>query len=329
MAQNKIVISPDTTTVTVSSVGLNGPAGPSGSSDSDFPYTGSAIISGSLEVTGSIYSNSTIFATASNAISSSYALTASYVGNAESSDSATNANNVYIDTGDTNTIFRIPTALATTDGYYQLKSPLSNLIYYHRTTNPITGTANGSDYLYVGGGANTAGGIFLNSTVTVNPFITSDQGRFYIYAGGGDSGILHLSASNYIDIVSDTTITGSLTLNGSNYLVPGTVNADAGDTVVLTGSAYDSTPMIKVTHQRSSNGDITMTLPDATLSNSTNRTIRFISDSTVDNQHRALISPSGSQTLDGGGAFTMDRSYEGIMVWSDGTEWYKIQAKNV
>ena len=38
-----------------------------------FPYTGSAVISGSLTVTGSIYSDSTIFAT------SSYALTASYV----------------------------------------------------------------------------------------------------------------------------------------------------------------------------------------------------------------------------------------------------------
>lgn len=52
MAQNKIVIAPDTTTVTVSSVGLNGPAGADGSVT--FPYTGSAIISGSLDITGSI-----------------------------------------------------------------------------------------------------------------------------------------------------------------------------------------------------------------------------------------------------------------------------------
>ena len=52
MAQNKIVIAPDTTTVTVSSVGLNGPAGADGSVT--FPYTGSAIISGSLDITGSL-----------------------------------------------------------------------------------------------------------------------------------------------------------------------------------------------------------------------------------------------------------------------------------
>ena len=52
MAQNKIVIAPDTTTVTVSSVGLNGPAGTDGSVT--FPYTGSALITGSLDITGSI-----------------------------------------------------------------------------------------------------------------------------------------------------------------------------------------------------------------------------------------------------------------------------------
>lgn len=52
MAQNKIVITPDTTTVTVSSVGLNGPAGTDGSVT--FPYTGSALITGSLDITGSI-----------------------------------------------------------------------------------------------------------------------------------------------------------------------------------------------------------------------------------------------------------------------------------
>lgn len=52
MAQNKIVIAPNTTTVTISSVGLNGPAGEDGSVT--FPYTGSAIISGSLDITGSL-----------------------------------------------------------------------------------------------------------------------------------------------------------------------------------------------------------------------------------------------------------------------------------
>jgi hypothetical protein len=52
----------------------------SGSGES-FPYTGSAIISGSLTVTGSIFSNELAFLTASNAVSSSFAATASFVEN--------------------------------------------------------------------------------------------------------------------------------------------------------------------------------------------------------------------------------------------------------
>lgn len=186
MAQNKIVIAPNTTTVTVSSVGLNGPAGADGAEA--FPYTGSAIISGSLDITGSLYVSGTILT---------------------------------------------------------------------------------------------------------------------------------------------TQITASVVHSGSNYLIASPVSGDTNETIILTGSVYDNVSMVKVTHQRGSNGTFTVQLPDATAGNSINRTIRFISDSTVDNIHQIDISPSGSQTLDGGGGFTMNRGYEGIMVWSDGTEWFKIQAKNV
>jgi len=124
-------------------------------------------------------------------------------------------------------------------------------------------------------------------------------------------------------------ITASVVHSGSNYLIASPVSGDTNETIILTGSVYDNVSMVKVTHQRGSNGTFTVQLPDATAGNSINRTIRFISDSTVDNIHQIDISPSGSQTLDGGGGFTMNRGYEGIMVWSDGTEWFKIQAKNV
>ena len=72
MAQNKIVIAPDTTTVTVSSVGLNGPAGADGTDA--FPYTGSAIVSGSLEVTGETNITGSIYFTNGTADDSYYPL---------------------------------------------------------------------------------------------------------------------------------------------------------------------------------------------------------------------------------------------------------------
>ena len=61
-----------------------------------------------------------------------------------------------------------------------------------------------------------------------------------------------------------------------------------------------------------------------------NRSIRIISDSSTDANHNIDIVPAGSETLDGGTTgFTINRSYEGLMVWSDGTEWFVIQSKNV
>jgi hypothetical protein len=416
MAQNKIVISPDTTTVTVSSVGLNGqtgPAGPSGSSDSDFPYTGSAIISGSLEVIGNTTHTGSIYLTNGTAEDSYYPVyDANLYHQAFYKDpSAFTINNSFHTdfTGSASTTSPLVGMLTWTDidttgsftlgdpyGFYnrlriQQDTKLTNAwgianqvlfpneantgtnefnhLYSARNltwllnSNPTTGSRLYAYYndVKVANPNSTIGDIwntFLTTNLdsgtasndVVDLYFFSDiepsyniEGNYYhIYAdeitpptvGGTAYNIYMPSAMDSVlggglRIGGDTQLTGSLTLSGSNYLVPGIVNADSGDTIVLTGSAYDSTPMIKVTHQRSTNGDITMTLPDATLSNSTNRTIRFISDSTVDNQHRAIISPSGSQTLDGGSGFTMDRSYEGIMVWSDGVEWFKIQAKNV
>lgn len=414
MAQNKIVISPDTTTVTVSSVGLNGqtgPAGPSGSSDSDFPYTGSAIISGSLEVIGNTTHTGSIYLTNGTAEDSYYALNnanfyrQSFVRNPSS---FTIANSQHTDF--TGSLSSSPLLAGTVDFTdVRVSGSTSGDIYgiFNRTQildySKVRTVFGLTSLIIVSGSADSqanqtkelqglAGNVQItgnspttiedafgsvlkvtitngNSNVTsqVNPLnvvntlttgsaaevnnisIVNGINSNYSISGDfanlkADSDVVQVGGNAYniympaamdsvlgggLRIGGDTQLTGSLTLSGSNYLVPGIVNADSGDTVVLTGSAYDNTPMIKVTHQRSTNGDITMTLPDATLSNSTNRTIRFISDSTVDNQHRAIISPSGSQTLDGGSGFTMDRSYEGIMVWSDGTEWFKIQAKNV
>ena len=71
--------------IIIKDVGVQGPPGPPGLSSSGFPYTGSAIISGSLAVTGSTISTQgftgSLLGTASystQTLSSSYALTASY-----------------------------------------------------------------------------------------------------------------------------------------------------------------------------------------------------------------------------------------------------------
>jgi hypothetical protein len=58
------------------------------------------------------------------------------------------------------------------------------------------------------------------------------------------------------------------------------------------------------------------------------RSIRFITDSTVDANEQIWIYPQAGATIDGSvGPLQIDRFYEGLSIWNDGIEWYVIQAK--
>ena len=136
-----------------------------------------------------------------------------------------------------------------------------------------------------------------------------------------------ISGSFLGSLVGD--LTGDVTSH-SNYIIPVTVSGSAGSSTILSSSAYDNVSLVKLDYTGSTNGTATVLLPDATATQHTYRSIRFLGNSTITNQRLYTVAPSGSQTLDGGSSgFTMNRSYEGIMVWSDGTEWYQVQAKNV
>jgi hypothetical protein len=185
-------------------IGPRGPLGPQGPPAS----------TGSLLSTASITDNIVTFTKGNESTfditieSSSFTTTAS---NATTATTATNANNVYVDFATLDTISRIPTFTGVSDGNYQLKSPTNGIIYYQRVGNPVTGeSGNHSDYLFIGGGSNTAGGIYLNSTVTRYNFVYSDYNPFYIKAGGGSTGDLHLQAQNDLYLSSSKVIIENL-----------------------------------------------------------------------------------------------------------------------
>jgi len=101
--------------------------------------------------------------------------------------------------------------------------------------------------------------------------------------------------------------------------------ATAGETVDLDSSTYDNAQMIKLSWS-GGNGTAVYTLPDAT--NHTNRMIRFISDTTIASSKHIELTPKSGQTLDGSADDdNINKAYEGIAVWSDGTEWFVIQKK--
>jgi hypothetical protein len=113
----------------------------------------------------------------------------------------------------------------------------------------------------------------------------------------------------------------------NSYLVPVDITVQDGVNQWLTGSAYADTAMIHL-DWTGANGTMDLYLPDATAAVNVNRSIRFISDSTFSTSTRAELTPLLGQTLDGSaGSYTINKAYEGIMVWSDGVEWYRIQTK--
>ena len=137
-----------------------------------------------------------------------------------------------------------------------------------------------------------------------------------------------LQGSELIPVVQSSETKYSTIKNIVNYLVPTTLTVSvAGGTVDLGSSTYDDAELI-VLSWSGATGTVELTLPDATSTNSTNRVIRIISDSTFSTSTHADLTPDSGQNLDGSSsAYRINKAYEGITVWSNGTEWFIIQAK--
>ena len=137
-----------------------------------------------------------------------------------------------------------------------------------------------------------------------------------------------LQGSELIPVVQSSETKYSTIKDIVNYLVPTTLTVSvAGGTVDLGSSTYDDAELI-VLSWSGATGTVELTLPDATTTNSTNRVIRIISDSTFTTSTHADLTPYSGQNLDGTtGAYRINKDYEGITVWSNGTEWFIIQAK--
>lgn len=137
-----------------------------------------------------------------------------------------------------------------------------------------------------------------------------------------------LQGTELIPVVQSSTTKYSTIKDIVNYLKPTTLTVSvAGGTIDLGSSTYNNSELI-VLSWSGATGTVELTLPDATTTNSTNRIIRIISDSTFTTSTHADLTPASGQNLDGvTDAYRINKAYEGITVWSNGTEWFIIQAK--
>jgi hypothetical protein len=107
-------------------------------------------------------------------------------------------------------------------------------------------------------------------------------------------------------------------------LTPTSITATAGQNFWLTASNIGD--LGKITWV-GGNGTFTLKLPPA--AGTTNRVIRLITDGTFGTGagDKVLLSARTGDTIDGAASFEISKAYEGVAVWSDGSEWYIIQSK--
>lgn len=105
-------------------------------------------------------------------------------------------------------------------------------------------------------------------------------------------------------------------------LIPFQVTASAGGS-----STYSANNNIVEIGWTGGNGTYVLNIPSATAI--PYRNIRFVTNSTFPNgaSDKVQITAQSGETIDGTAFFEISKVYEGVSLWSNGTEWIVIQAK--
>ena len=134
-----------------------------------------------------------------------------------------------------------------------------------------------------------------------------------------------LQGDENIVVVQNGVTKQSTVQNIVNYIVPTSLTVSEGTTVNLSDSAYATSELIELSWS-GANGTMILNLPIA--ASNVNRVMRFISNTGFSASTHADLTPQGGDTLDGStNKYRINKAYEGIQVWSNGTEWFIIQKK--
>ena len=201
---------------------------------------------------------------------------------------------------------------------------------------------------YPGPGQQTVLGAGFISTSGIG----ADQGSFTNITSG-QTGVVTIQGNAIIgDQVTDTLIVNS-TVTINNQLIDGTgspgtagqvISSDGGQIEWVDPSAaitklipyfQTATPGGSATYTQSNNivdfdwsggsGTYEYILPSATAI--PYRKIRFVNNSTITASDKIHITAPGTETIDGGAFYEINKPYNGCAVWSDGVQWIVIQAK--
>ena len=189
------------------------------------------------------------------------------------------------------------------------------------------------------------------TTVQTDSIVASDTGSVTmngnVTIGNASTDELNIASTTNIwnaPVKSGPTLFGALA-PGAGYILA----SDAGSALVWTSQDdyisdattklipyfQTATPGGSATYTQSNNivdfdwsggsGTYEYILPSATAI--PYRTIRFVNNSTVSASNKIHITAPGTETIDGGAFYEINKAYNGCAVWSDGVQWIVIQAK--
>ncbi len=157
----------------------------------------------------------------------------------------------------------------------------------------------------------------ISTTNIWNVPVKSGPTLFGGLAPGADH-VLASTASSTLNWTSqDDYVSGAIT-----KLIPFTITASAGGS-----DDYDRPNNIVEIGWTGGNGTYVLNIPSAATI--PYRNIRFVTNSTFPNgaSDKVQITAQSGETIDGAAFFEISKQYEGVSLWSNGTEWIVIQAK--
>lgn len=128
------------------------------------------------------------------------------------------------------------------------------------------------------------------------------------------------SAGTIGQVLTSTSTSTEWTDPGSITQVPVPITAFAGGSLALA-----ATVNFVYFSWLGGSGTYTLNLPSAVTY--PYKVIRFVTDGGTNANNKIHVTGSGGQTVDGGAFYALNKAYNGVQVWSDGSNWIVIQAK--
>mgnify|MGYP000992847775 FL=1 len=206
----------------------------------------------------------------------------------------------------------------------------------------VTGQLNVTEDFYVTGSTQLNGALTVEGVSTFNDDVECSNSVTVqgIFTADGNS-VFEGQANFQSSVTDQTSNPGTagqvLVSTGTNVQWTDSTDVVSGSVAVLIPYLTTATPGGSETYNElnnivkigwsGGNGIYVINLPSATTI--PYRVIRFVTNGTYPGggSHKVRFTAAGTETIDGAAFFEISKVYEGLSIWSTGTEWVVIQAK--